>query len=653
MTQIRSEIQKLLAYAFSIAGAINLFFGFLLVVNPLKIKYFIFYNEVIAHVEIFSPDLDQHFWCLSLIILAAAPYLCRVFSRFRFPKLIVLSHLVLLASSISFAFGLWNDVVLPVVAVGFAVLVLSVAYARRLFAMRWVNCMLLISTFVFSILVAVEVGSIAGNISNVFDPHYPFDASLMTVVIVKPVIVISSMLRWVIPKIELNISNIFYPTIVLFLIAFLSSWVWVPPSGFLYDRVRAKIKVLKASDSIDLEADAKRHLWLSPLIAKIAFLFSIVLGAFITYAPYIQKEYLVGVDTMWYYHRLNEMKHLELTPAVLSEPRSIYLLFLLLLKTVTSQDSGAVIRFAPILLTVFLSATVFLFVRVGSKNWHLAALSSIFSVLSINIFVGMFAGIYSSWLAMSVIMVFFTLFFLALDKRSKRYLFATVLVGFLLLFVHAWTWGILMGVLAAYVLLSFIRLCVRVLKDLKVRKELLFSSTIFFLSAVPVLGIFLFQRSFLYGASIGIYSGFIDVLNSMNVSYLLNARATLSFTLNWYTGSFFINSIIYFLAFLGMIAVRKQGNYFYHILFAWVAAASIACLLVDSWWQWRILYLMPFPILGALGVQLAVRKIKQFIQWLGGDDNYLFMFLRIFILLIILYSINYAVRCVNYLHFTS
>lgn len=91
------------------------------------------------------------------------------------------------------------------------------------------------------------------------------------------------------------------------------------------------------------------------------------------------------------------------------------------------------------------------------------------------------------------------------------------------------------------------------------------------------------------------------------------------------------------------------------MLFSWITVTSIGTLFVDSWFQWRLFYLMPLPILAALGVKFLLGSILNKLYAIMNEESFLEkmkcikIINRLIIILIWLSMFNYAFRSMYYL----
>jgi len=321
----------------------------------------------------------------------------------------------------------------------------------------------------------------------------------------------------------------------------------------------------------------------------------------------------------------------------------------------TGLDALSIVKIGPALPAVLLAMSSYVFVRVGTKDEWLAAVGSILSVFSIHTTVGMFAGIFPNWLAMSEVMLFFASFFKGSEAGYKsRWTALAVVIGFLLLFTHGWTWGVVMAVAATYLLFTLFRWKLGSTRRFELKREFAFAFIVLVLCTAPVLlvflGLSLFPSS--VGAIAAVSSGYTEVLGSMSLSFLRNAWAVVVFTITYYVGGFFGNPLMYLLGFLGVFRLSRVGSPLSRILFSWLALISAGSVLMDSWYQWRLLYLLPFQMFALFGLQILVDiagslSMDVHTSHRGGGSSLLFKFLLVLVVLLSLF--NYALRSLNYL----
>jgi len=142
------------------------------------------------------------------------------------------------------------------------------------------------------------------------------------------------------------------------------------------------------------------------------------------------------------------------------------------------------------------------------------------------------------------------------------------------------------------------------------------------------------------------------VWHSISIEHVFSLMSTLNFTIKYYVGAFFGKPIIYFFATLGVLTLRDLRNEFNRLIISILLPASILSILVDQFWQWRILYMVPYHILAALGFASIIylfKKLSYTTSRSNAEEKVQNLFLAILILLLILSQFNYALRCMNYI----
>jgi len=455
--------------------------------------------------------------------------------------------------------------------------------------------------------------------------------------------------------------NIAYGATPLLLFALLFAWILIPILRTAFLRFPRRIEFALFSDwrgSREEKGRLSGSGWLNLLAKfgpKLLLLLSFLLSVYLVYYPYFYEERLLGVDTArFYYPKLLGMNDWESVRVILiGEARAPYLLLLFCLKMATGFDPVLIVKIGPAVPAILLALSSYIFLRVMTKDEWLAAVGSILSAFSIHTTVGMFAGIFTNWLALSEVMLFFTFFLKGSEAGSRsRWAALTVVMGFLLLFTHGWTWGVVMAVVAAYLLFTFFGR--RLARRLEFKREFTFAVVVLASCLAPVLLVFLALP--LAPSGVGAISavslGYTEVLGSMSLSFLANFWAILIYTIEYYVGGFFGNPLIYLLGFIGMFRLSRLWNHSNRIPFLWLALISVGSVLVDSWYQWRLFYLLPFQVFAVFGIQILVDvagslSLRVHHPHQGNSLPLLFEFLLALVILLSLF--NYALRSLNYL----
>ena len=633
---------------FLLVGAFFTFFSILIVANSLQLAYYIAYQRRIIEIAIFSPTEDFTLWLGSLACLVILPQFFGHISRTKPLRSFGIVYLILLAAGAVHFLGLEGLSVGLAILAGFTTLSIGICRSEDVLSIGRSKGLLIYFLGLLLILLPVELGSSLAWIYNSLDPHYPFDYDP----------------RWILPSIEMQLFHIGYDATPLLLLALLFAWILVPILKAVFVRFSPKIGLAAFSDWQGSGRGKERlssGSILSNLLAKygpkLLFVLSIPLSVYLVYYPYFYQERLVSVDTSrFYYPKLLEMNDWESLRAVLiSEARAPYLLPLFCLKMATRLDPLFIVKIGPAFPAIILAISSYIFLRAIAKDEWLAALGSILSAFSIHTTVGMFAGVFTNWLAMSEVMLFFAFFLKGSEAGLRsRWTVLTVLMGFLLLFTHGWTWGVIMAVVIAYLLLTLLRWRFDSERRLGLKRESVFAFIVVASSVTPILLVFLALPAIpsSVGAIGAISSGYTEVLGSMSLSFLGNVWSVVVFTIIYYVGGFFGNPLIYLLGFLGAFKLLRIGSCSSRILVSWLALVSVGSILVDSWYQWRILYLLPFQVFASFGLKALIYaarslSLRALYAHRGDGSSPLFEFLLGLVVLLSLF--NYALRSLNYL----
>lgn len=643
----RLRSRQVLSYSFLLAGAVNAFFAFIIAVNRLGIVYYLAYQPKTVHLTVFSSFEDWLVWLGSLLFVIAAPCLFHLTKRADPPRSFYIAYGIFPVAAILHILALENLAAQLAIFGGLLIVLASVVSSRRVLSMSRVESSTAFMVGLLVILLPIEVGSASAWAFNAFDPHYPFDG--------EP--------RWILPLLEMHLFNAAYWATGWLLLAGLFSWIWSPLINWIY----ARAKRLRGHSSRDvgfthgisssstIEHSAEKfglrhdwHLWLSFLSVAV----SIGLGAFITYYPYFYQPRLLGVDAPDYYRRLLVMKDLPSAVALMTtDPKASYMLLLYLVKATTGLPADFVVKITPALPAAFLAVATYLLVKVGTEDAMLAGAASLFATFSIHTTVGMFAGIFGNWLAMAGVMLLFATLLKSVKTNCKRWLVASSILSFIVLAAHVWTWAVVMAALLLYVILS-----VRVKKTkphLSVSwrsKDFLFGSTVFLVSVGLVAAIIL-GLPFI-GGLVGIRGAALSgtsVLESMDIHHLSEIQGTLWDTLMYYVGGFNANTLAYLFAAAAFLGVSLHQDRLGRLLASFLIAASLGLVLIDSSYQWRMLYIVPFEALLALGVY----KIGRLPSMINKGSKISVLFNILIVLVVLLASFNYAVRSLSFMEILS
>jgi len=631
----RVGTKGILTSGFLLTGSLYSFFAFITIVNSLKLEYYLAYQRRIIRLTIFSPSEDVAIWLVSSIALLLLPTALSFVCRIRLPRSFLLASLAFLISGI-LQFITPREIPIALLSVtGFAIILIGITYAQEMLSMPKSKAASIYVTGFLLILLSIELGSALAWIWNSFDPHYPFDASS----------------RWILPEIEMQIANVGYSLTPWLLLIFVFSWLWLPILKTRTGRLNLKTFLQTVSATASHENPRGKMLphWLYSLVGMVLLL---LFAGFLVYYPYFYESRLLGVDAKYYYERLIRMVDWQSSLDVLfndfyAASRAPYFLWLFILKTITGLPAKEVVKIAPILPAWLLGVTSYLFVKVGTRDEAASFVSAIFAVSSLHTTVALFAGIFTNWLALSEVLLLLTFALKSSESRSRKYLACGVLMSVLVLFTHAWTWGVLMAVLLVSILLTFMSHRME-LGKLRRSSWLVVAGAILISNLALVSA--LFFSPILGGIKQAVNSGYFEVVRSMSLENAVGLFGNLWFTFNYYVGGFMAVPLVFLLGAVGAILALDMKSDFNRLLVSFLVPISIGSILANAWFQWRYLYLLPLEVFMALGTLLIVGRVGQNHVEPNGSSHLCHRLLRILLLaVIVLMSVNYALRSVNFL----
>jgi hypothetical protein len=251
--------------------------------------------------------------------------------------------------------------------------------------------------------------------------------------------------------------------------------------------------------------------------------------------------------------------------------------------------------------------------------------------------VGIFAGVYANWLALGLVLTFWTLLLKVWQNPSQSLILITVITSFLILITHPWTWAIILASLAAYLMFNLI--LHRSGNSDSSQKITGNKSTLIILGINFVLLVILLAV-FSSGEFIRLST---EVLAAMNIKYLTQFLGVITYSLQFYVGGFLANTIIITLCILGLLTINNLKKQFYRLFISLLVIAFIPLLLLDSWWQWRLLYMIPYHIPATLFIFYTLEASKK------SGIRYAVISTILFSMIIVLSSFNYTLRCLNYI----
>jgi len=630
--QLRSWTVNVLLFLFGLYAVLAIF----TLVNFLNLPYHPFTGELpgkyIMHLILFSPSLDSNILYVLSAVVLLFPWVTYVWKDAL--GWMLLSALFLILRLVLHLLGA------PAIGEGFLILagftslviVLSASPSRiRLSRDRAITRFLIYSCF---IILVIEILSAACLLLYPFNPHLPQDRPL-----------------WRFVELENQMFQVPSTLITIIFTLTLLSWItkplwaatkWFPKWG---TSIRRKISKLGSLLLSNQESDIKHTKGWKSKISVIILGGSMAFTIFyILYAFVLAGGLTENVSWSWdmgnYVRMLNEIggqggAH-PASYAFFSFPdRAVSLLFMYAAWQITGSSVWTVVKFAPMLLAPLLSLAVFLFTRQAIGDSFDSSLAALFTVFSFQIIVGFGVAYLSNWMALIILYLSSGFLLKSLRQRSWKWMALATSTIILLLFTHAYTWVMLMGVLAVFAIIlgvewfrgdgslfgfKAVGVTIAINLSADLIKNLLLSATISVASETTQVGL---QR-----------------LAWQNISqFWSTAYSTFHSWMDFYN-----NPILLFFALVGAFFLLCRGKRYSMYLLSFLVAAAVPFVLGDRGMQIRILYNLPLQILALFGL-ISLNQIIQ-IHVKPREGRILAAAL---IVLFILINVNYALRSAVYI----
>ncbi|MEM3030047.1 MAG: hypothetical protein QXW09_07955 [Thermoproteota archaeon] len=416
-----------------------------------------------------------------------------------------------------------------------------------------------------------------------------------------------------------SVGEVLNPLIIILL---MFSWVLLSLKLEKVNRLINAIRVKLAFPKILSFSKENGSLNIPLPYTQVILVFSVLLSVFLVVYPYSPRLNPTGrplsVDVASYVNIMVNMTSLP-TPiasidwAFRTQERSIYLVSLYLLDMVFKAEMESIVKYSPVFLSPILVLSVYLFVKQGTGDRVAASLSAFFTACSINTVAGMVAGFFANWLALGVAYLALMLLLRFFDKRRLTYFLLSTIMFILVLFTHSWTWVLLMGVLMAHIVITFLRtFFLKENHDVKVEA--------FPLASMALIN-FLFDvfRSLILDRTSGASIGYNAANYGVSFYNLLILNQNLSYALRHYIMGFSNSFPIFILAFIGALMLAPRKDLFSRLLVSWVMAVSFVFIISGSELQSRLLYDLPIQILATFG---SIGVFKKFSK-LSSKTGYL------------------------------
>jgi hypothetical protein len=137
----------------------------------------------------------------------------------------------------------------------------------------------------------------------------------------------------------------------------------------------------------------------------------------------------------------------------------------------------------------------------------------------------------------------------------------------------------------------------------------------------------------------------MNIVSGMNATRLGALLYALGFTLTHYVGGLLSYPLPLVLSALGVIYLARSNPQTARMLVPWLVVTSIATVLLNPWYQWRLFYVIPFELFAIFGVSAILVTVDWVARRTGVTEalhNNIVLVKCLLIALIALDSINYA-----------
>lgn len=386
------------------------------------------------------------------------------------------------------------------------------------------------------------------------------------------------------------------------------------------------------------------------LISVLLLLLALVVSVLVAFSPYASAGVLRGVDTRYYYVALSSIHSFsDFLTIFRVNYTALCLLFFYAMEVFTGWDPYLVMIAGPAALAALLVIVSYLFILGVTRNWLGAGFSGMLAAASFQVTVGLYAGIFANFLAVSFVLLVF--YFLSTPFTKFRVILM-ILASYAVLLAHVWTWGIMMGAVGVSAIFSGL-LWLGDRKASALKCSVVAHSLLLLCGSLPVMMAYL--GSYLSLPSSGIAASLANVLQievgSMSIARLGGIIPSLSATLTRFVGAIFAYPLTLALTIVGFIFLARTNVRSIGPFVGLSVVTSVSILLVDLSYQWRVLYLIPFQALAAVGVMALLRTIEWVAARVGIDPTTRSVRLAEALLVgvILLDSVNYALSAVAYL----
>ncbi|MEM2849110.1 MAG: hypothetical protein QXI36_02400, partial [Candidatus Bathyarchaeia archaeon] len=261
-----------------------------------------------------------------------------------------------------------------------------------------------------------------------------------------------------------------------------------------------------------------------------------------------------------------------------------------------------ILNLEALFIAPFFALSVYFSAKRTSGNVQYAILASLSGLLGFNMTVGMMTGFYAAWTAL---IPFYICIALTPNLEGGKYaIICSIVASTVLLYVHPWTWSLLMAVLTVHLAAS-------TLESFKYRSISINRRLLAVLTVNGLVDVFKTLTTPNYGglkSSISLLS--ID--GAFGFKPFLELPRSLNRLTTSYMAGLFFNPTHMLLALIGILSFTENKSSISRLILTWVVVSSIMFPFSDINIQSHLLFAMPFPILIAEGLWSLSKLLDMF-----------------------------------------
>lgn len=374
---------------------------------------------------------------------------------------------------------------------------------------------------------------------------------------------------------------------------------------------------------------------------SVSLLYAIILSFTVALYPYLLSlnvdSHLVGVDAQFYKEWLETYGDKSL-PYVITQSftrhsdRPLSMLLLYVIKHASGVEALTIIKFFPAILMPILILATYFFMQQAGYSRLTCLFAAFLSLCSFHFSVVMYGFLLANWIALVELFLFMGFYFSSIRKKSILKMTIAVLLSISLLFTHSWTWGMTLGTLFTYLLLTLLseRKSLR-----RIQLELKFLAAIILVNLTAS-----FLRNYALGRAMTDFETLRFAQSTASAYAFQKFWDDLLYVFFHTMYGFYVNPAALLLAVLGVFIVTFKKGRVNRYLISWLAGSCAFFVFCSGWvTKGRILLNLPLPVFEALGLKGISNLIKEIFKENGKILD------ALTISLILLLNLNYAFRC--------